>query len=61
VRVDERTGAVDADPPIQCVAGNVCPRPGDVAGSSLVHSTSVCRDKSAVEWNMPGGSTIAGH
>jgi hypothetical protein len=59
--VDERTGAVDADPPIQCVAGHVCPRPGDAVASSLVHSPSVCRHKSAVESNCITGTTSSGH
>jgi hypothetical protein len=61
VGVDKRTGAVDADPPIQCVAGNACPRPGDAVASSLVHSPSVCRDKSAVESNCVTETTTAGH
>ena len=47
VGVDQRAGAVDADPPIQGVAGNVRPRPRDLVASSLLHSFSVCRHKSA--------------
>jgi len=61
VGVEERTGAVDADPPIQYVAGNMCPRPGDVVASSLVHSPSVCRHKSAVASNSVTETTSIGH
>ena len=39
VGVDERAGSIDADPPIQRVARDVCPRPGNVVAASLVHAS----------------------
>ena len=54
-RVDERAGAIDADPPIQGVAGNACPRPGDVLAAGLLHSVQYAVAIARVKWNVSHG------
>ena len=61
ISVDRAGALVDAHPSIEYVAGNVRPRPRTLVASSLVHSFSVCRHKSAVESNYRIRMAIIGH